>query len=102
MDRLRCPLRLLPGDDTPGQTGRGVQVSHWRHHVMGDGPRPATPPRTLTLDGWLLFATRFARLFAYGLLSVVLVLYLTAVGLSEGEVGLLLTLTLLGDVGISL
>jgi MFS family permease len=69
---------------------------------MGDDPRPATTPRILTLDGWLLFATRFARLFAYGFLSVVLVLYLRALGLAEGEVGLLLTLTLLGDVGISL
>ena len=39
--------------------------------------------RTLTLDGWLLFATRFIRLFAYGALSVVLVLYLVGVGLTE-------------------
>ena len=58
--------------------------------------------RTLTADGRLLFATRCARLFAYGLLSVVLALYLKAVGLSEGEIGLLLTLTLLGDTAISL
>jgi len=50
----------------------------------------------------LLFATRSVRLFAYGFLSVVLVLYLTALGFSPGEVGLLLTLTLLGDTAISL
>jgi MFS family permease len=50
----------------------------------------------------LLFATRMIRLFGYGLLSVVLVLHLTAVGLSERESGLLLTLTLLGDAVISL
>jgi MFS family permease len=56
----------------------------------------------LTRDGWLLFGTRFVRLFAYGFLSVVLVLYLSAVGLSDGQVGLLLTLTLLGDVAVSL
>ena len=31
---------------------------------------------TLTSDGRLLFATRIARLFAYGFLAVVLVLYL--------------------------
>jgi MFS family permease len=42
------------------------------------------------------------RLFGYGLLSVVLVLHLTAAGLSERQIGLLLTLTLLGDAGISL
>jgi MFS family permease len=56
----------------------------------------------LTADGRLLFGTRFARLFAYGLLSVVLVLYLSAMGLSEERIGLLLTLTLLGDTAISL
>ena len=52
----------------------------------------------LPRDGWLLFATRFVRLFAYGFLSVVLVLYLNAVGLSDDRIGLLLMLTLLGDV----
>lgn len=56
----------------------------------------------LTRDGWLLFATRCSRMFAYGLLSVVLVLYLVEVGLKEWEVGLLLTLTLTGDTAISL
>ncbi|MFL5341508.1 MAG: MFS transporter [Gemmataceae bacterium] len=56
----------------------------------------------LSRDGRLLFATRFVRLFAYGLLSVVLVLYLTAVGLTDRQVGWLLTLTLLGDVAVSL
>ena len=56
----------------------------------------------LTRDGWLLFATRCSRMFAYGLLSVVLVLYLIEVGLIEWEVGLLLSLTLAGDTVISL
>ena len=37
----------------------------------------------LTHDGVLLFLTRFARLFSYGALSVVLVFYLTGLGLSE-------------------
>ena len=56
----------------------------------------------LTGDGWLLFATRFVRLFAYGSLSVVLVFYLVGVGLSESQTGLLLTLTLVGDTIVSL
>src|SRR5258707_3109556 len=56
----------------------------------------------LTRDGWLLFFTRFTRLFAYGSLSVVLVFYLIALGLSESQTGVLLTLTLLGDVVVSL
>jgi MFS family permease len=53
-------------------------------------------------DVALLFLTRAVRMFGYGLLSVVLVLYLTALGLSAGEVGLLLALTLLGDAAVSL
>ena len=55
-----------------------------------------------TRDGWLLFFTRFVRLFAYGSLSVVLVFYLIALGLSESQTGILLTLTLAGDVAVSL
>jgi len=58
--------------------------------------------RALGPDGWLLFATRFVRLFAYGALSVVLVLYLVGLGLSEADTGMLLTATLLGDTLISL
>ncbi|HKB11368.1 MAG TPA: MFS transporter [Vicinamibacterales bacterium] len=60
------------------------------------------PLRSLTADGRLLFATRFIRLFAYGALSVVLVLYLVGLGLSESDTGLLLTATLLGDTLVSL
>lgn len=56
----------------------------------------------LTPDGRLLFATRMVRLFAYGFLSVVLALYLAQVGLDERRIGLLLTLTLVGDTAISL
>ena len=50
----------------------------------------------------LLFTTRIVRLFCYGFLSVVLALYLAQVGLAETEIGLLFTLTLFGDAGISL
>lgn len=53
-------------------------------------------------DVRLLFATRIARLFAYGFLSVVLLLYLAELGLDENRIGLLLTLTLIGDTIISL
>ena len=50
----------------------------------------------------LLFPTRGMRMFAYGFLSVVLVLYLKAEGLAEQQIGILLTMTLLGDMVISL
>ena len=49
-----------------------------------------------------LFATRIIRLFCYGFLSVILALYLAQVGLSEQQIGLLFTLTLAGDAGVSL
>jgi MFS family permease len=58
--------------------------------------------RSLTTDAWLLFVTRFTRLFAYGSLSVILVFYLVSLGLSESQSGLVLTLTLAGDVAVSL
>jgi MFS family permease len=53
-------------------------------------------------DFGLLFATRFARMFAYGLVSIILVLYLTRIGFDEKASGLLLSLTLAGDMLISL
>jgi MFS family permease len=53
-------------------------------------------------DITLLFTTRILRLFAYGFLSVVLALYLAEAGLSEAQVGLLLTVTLGGDAAITL
>ena len=58
--------------------------------------------KALNRDAWLLFLTRFTRLFAYGLISVVLVFYLVGIGLTESQTGLLLTLTLIGDTAISL
>ncbi|MBL8077332.1 MAG: MFS transporter [Anaerolineales bacterium] len=53
-------------------------------------------------DVGLLFTTRIIRLFCYGFLSVVLALYLSETGLTEKMIGLLFTLTLAGDAGISL
>ena len=50
----------------------------------------------------VLFATRLIRMFCYGFLSVILALYLADAGLSETQIGLLFTLTLVGDAGISL
>jgi MFS family permease len=58
-------------------------------------------PRHRT-DILLLFSTRILRLFCYGFLSVVLALYLAQAGLAENQIGLLFTLTLAGDAGISL
>jgi MFS family permease len=53
-------------------------------------------------DGRLLFFTRCIRMFSYGFLSVVMVLYLASLGFGAGKIGLLLTLTLAGDTLVSL
>jgi MFS family permease len=53
-------------------------------------------------DITLLFTTRTLRLFGYGFLSVVLALYLIEAGLNNLLMGLLFSLTLVGDAGISL
>ncbi|MCX6080120.1 MAG: MFS transporter [Chloroflexi bacterium] len=50
----------------------------------------------------VLFSTRIIRLFCYGFLSIILALYLADTGMTEGQIGLLFTLTLVGDAGISL
>ena len=58
--------------------------------------------RALDREGRLLFATRTLRMFGYGFLAVVLVLYLAAIGLDPFAIGIVLTLTLVGDTVISL
>jgi MFS family permease len=56
----------------------------------------------LPRDGRILFLARSVRMFAYGLISVVLLLYLAAAGLTATEQGMLLSLTLVGDTAITL
>ncbi len=73
-------------------------MSHGRRSNIRD----ESPLGNLTRDAWLLFVTRSIRLFAYGALSVVLVFYLSGLGLSESQTGLLFTLTLAGDIVVSL
>ena len=53
-------------------------------------------------DFYLLFGGRILRMFAYGSISVVLILYLSEIGLNDYQIGLLLTLTLIGDFIVSL
>jgi MFS family permease len=58
--------------------------------------------RGLDRNARLLFALRTLRMFGYGFLAVVLVLYLAALGLDALTIGAILTLTLVGDTLISL
>lgn len=53
-------------------------------------------------DVHILLLTRGIRMFAYGSSTLVLALYFAALGLSDTRIGLFMTLTLIGDVGLSL
>lgn len=52
-------------------------------------------------DAKLLILQRFVRLFAYGSSTLILALYLSALGISDTKIGLFMTLTLVGDILIS-
>ncbi|MCI0345698.1 MAG: MFS transporter [Chloroflexi bacterium] len=56
----------------------------------------------MSRDAGLLFAARAVRMFGYGAVAVILVLYLAELGFNGFEIGLLLSLTLAGDTLISL
>ena len=54
------------------------------------------------LDKSLLFATRSLRMFTFKSVGVLFAVYLHELGLSDQRIGILLTLTLLGDAVIRL
>ncbi|MGV3531611.1 MAG: MFS transporter [Chthoniobacteraceae bacterium] len=58
--------------------------------------------RSMHKDLTLIFLSRILRLFGFGLTSVVLALLLASRGFDASQIGLLFTLTLLGDSVISL
>jgi MFS family permease len=58
--------------------------------------------KQLPFDGLILFKAKMLRMFSFGMLSVILTLYLSEIGLSETGIGTLFSLTMLGDVLISL
>jgi len=53
-------------------------------------------------DTYMLLLSRFFRMVAYGAIALVLALYLEELDISDTQIGLFMTLTLLGDVLISL
>ncbi len=54
------------------------------------------PTQWLSRDGWLLFATCGVRSLAYGFLSVILGLYLAAIGIEPAAIGFVFTAALAG------
>jgi MFS family permease len=58
--------------------------------------------RTAGKDVYILILARYLRLVAYGSVALILAIYFEALGFSDEQIGLFMTLTLLGDVLVSL
>ncbi|KAL2160722.1 hypothetical protein VTH06DRAFT_919 [Thermothelomyces fergusii] len=53
-------------------------------------------------DAWLIITARTCRMFAYGASSLILALFFAELGFPDSRIGLFMTLTLAGDVVLSL
>jgi MFS family permease len=53
-------------------------------------------------DAWLVILSRTCRMFAFGATSLIIALFFSSVKFSDFQIGLFMTLTLLGDVLLSL
>ncbi len=60
-----------------------------------------TAGRSVSPDGWLLIATRAVRNFGYGYLSVILGLYLAALGLDAAQIGAVFAASLAGGAAMT-
>jgi len=58
--------------------------------------------RSAGKDVYILILARFIRLVAYGAVALILALYFQELGFTDAHIGLFMSLTLLGDVFISL
>ncbi|KAH7117954.1 major facilitator superfamily domain-containing protein [Dendryphion nanum] len=58
--------------------------------------------RSAGRDVYILILGRYLRLFAYGSVALILAVYFEKLGFSDAQIGMFMTLTLLGDVVISL
>jgi len=56
----------------------------------------------LSRDTILLFLARCIRLFSYGMISIVLTVYLTLIGFNQWQIGILFTTILFGNIFLSL
>ncbi|KAM4055024.1 major facilitator superfamily protein [Hirsutella rhossiliensis] len=69
----------------------------WLCHEFGVASVYTTGP-----DTWLVIFSRTCRMFAFGAISLIIALFLSALGFSDFRIGLFMTLTLAGDVVLSL
>ncbi|KAJ8115683.1 hypothetical protein OPT61_g2715 [Boeremia exigua] len=83
-------------NSTPTQT-QTSKAAQWLAHELG-----LHTMRHAGKDVYILILTRYLRMYAYGTVALILALYLRAQGLSDAQIGFFMTLTLLGDVVVSL
>ena len=69
----------------------------WLYHFFGLESLHSTG-----WDAWLIIASRCSRMVAYGTNSVIMALFFSALEFTDSSIGLFMTLTLLGDVLLSL
>jgi MFS family permease len=74
-----------------------INAARWLAHELG-----LATMKHVGLDVWVLILSRYIRLFAYGAVALVLALFFQEQGFLDQQIGLFMTLTLLGDVVISL
>ena len=74
-----------------------VKAGRWLAHELG-----LATMRQAGKDVYIIILARFIRLFAYGAVALILALFFQEQGFSDEQIGLFMTLTLLGDVVISL
>jgi MFS family permease len=83
--------------DTSTQPNFFSRAVTWIYHELGLSTVWSAPR-----DAHIILVSRFTRVFAYGSSTLVLALYFSALGFRDEKIGLFMTLTLLGDVLISL
>lgn len=74
-----------------------IQAARWLAEELG-----LKTMKSAGKDVYILILSRYLRLFAYGAVALILALYFEELGFSDARIGLFMTLTLLGDVFISL
>jgi MFS family permease len=73
------------------------KILHWLANELG-----LKTMKSAGRDVYIIIVARFLRLFAYGAVALILAVYFEKQGFSDERIGLFMTLTLLGDVVVSL
>jgi hypothetical protein len=69
-----------------------------KQHQAGTSCEKSMLLEWLSNDGKLIISARILRAFAYGLLSVILAIYLRLIGVSDLAIGFVLTATLANSI----